>query len=420
MSSIRTENLFRQQAIQSLRRKTPGRPICLMPRAWTWIGTLVVLLVVSAAVFLGTVEYARKESARGWLVSKPGVNRIVLSSSAMVREVVRDAGEHIQAGEPLIYLSTDSLLSGGYSKHEALLSQLRRDLVEIDSQLELSLRHQKLEIGSLMAQLQHADAEINSLTRQISDQRRRIAVSSDQLQRLRKVAAQGAVSDWDLLQQQQDLGALHQELSALQQRMASYQQGRESINSQEKGVPLQSRIERSELRLQRSRLTQQIAEYESRRLAVINSPVTGIVASIEVHAGNTVAAQTLLMTVLPDNVELSAEIYLPSRAAGLVRPGQEVRLLYDAFPQQEFGFFRGSVDRISDFVLLPADLPQAFPLPEASYKLSVSIRETSVMTDLGAASLRPGMLLVAEIVLEKRKLLTWLLEPLGLDRGPGV
>ncbi len=420
MNNIRTENLFRQQAIQSLRRKMPGRPICLMPQAWAWLGALVVLLFVSATIFLSTVEYARKESARGWLVSKPGVNRIVHGSSAMVQDVVREAGEHVQAGAPLIYLSSDSRLSGGHSKHEELLSQLRRDLVELDSQLELSLQYQALDSGSLAAQIRQADAEIVSLTRQIVDQQRRIAAGNDQLQRLEIVAAQGAISDWDLLQQQQDLGALHQELGALQQRMASFQRSREAINKQDEGVPLQSRIKRSELRLRRSKVTQQIAEYESRRLSVINSPVSGTVASIEVHAGNTVAAQTLLMTILPDNVELGAEIYVPSRAAGLIRPGQEVRLLYDAFPQQEFGFFRGSVDRISDFVLLPADLPQAFPMPEASYKLSVSIHDTLIMTDLGAVSLRPGMLLVADVVLEKRKLLSWLLEPMGLGRGSGA
>jgi hypothetical protein len=40
---------------------------------------------------------------------------------------------------------------------------------------------------------------------------------------------------------------------------------------------------------------------------------------------------------------LQAEIYIPSRAIGFVKPGQEVRLLYDAFPYQRFGAYRGRV-----------------------------------------------------------------------------
>lgn len=419
MSNIQAENLFRQQAIQALRQKKPGRPICLMPRAWLWLIALVFLLLAAAAVFLATVEYARKESARGWLVSSPGVIRIAHASVASVQDVVRGVGQHVQAGEPLIYLSSDSLLPGGQGKHEELLSQLRRDLLEIDSQLALSLQHQELDSGSLSAQLQVADAEIALLAKQVSDQQRQIVVGNDQLQRLETAAARGAVSEWEVLRQRRDLGSLQQALSVLQQNMTSQQKIRESISSREEGVPLQSRRERSELRLQRSRLTQQIAEHESQRLSVIHSPVDGTVASVEVHAGNIVAAQSLLMTVLPDNIELSAEIYIPSRAAGLVRAGQEVRLHYDAFPQQEFGLFRGTIKHVSEFVLLPKDLPQAFALPEASYRLSVAIERTQVMTDLGSASLRPGMLLVAEIVLENRTLLDWLLEPLARVNRPG-
>lgn len=417
MSNLQAENLFRRQAIQSLRQKLPGRPICLMPKSWTWLGLLVALLFLSAAIFLGTVDYARKESARGWLVSSPGVVRIAHSRPALVQRIVRSAGERVEVGEPLIYLSGDSLLPGGNSKLDELLQQLRHDLVEVDSQLELSLRQEELDSGSLQVQLRKSDAEIASLVEQVDEQRRQVAVSRDQLQRLRNAAEQAAVTEWEVLRQQQNLGELQQRFNALQQSLASQQRNREAINNREEGVPILSRINRSDLRLQRSRLLQQIAEHESARLSVIRSPVTGTIASVIAQEGNLAAAQKLLMTILPENFELNAEIYVPSRAAGLIRPGQEVRLLYDAFPQQEFGAFRGSISHISEFVVLPADLPQPFQLPEASYKLSVAIHDTEVMTEIGVARLRPGMLLFAEIMLEKRKLFDWLLAPLSRGRG---
>ncbi len=419
MNNIQAENLFRRQAIESLRHKVPGRPICLMPRSWTWLGFLVCILFLSAAIFLGTVDYARKESVRGWLVSTPGVIRVAHGSPAVVQRIVRHAGERVEAGEALIYLSGDSLLSGGNSKLDELLLQLRQDLLEVDSQLELSRLQEEMDSGSLQMQLRKSDAEIASLVEQINEQKRQVAVSRDQLQRLQDAAEKAAVADWEVLRQQQSLGESQQRLNALQQSLASQQRNREAINNREEGVPILSRIERSDLRLQRSRLMQQIAEYESAQLSVIRSPVTGTVASVAAQEGNLVAAQKLLMTILPEDFELNAEIYVPSRAAGLIRPGQEVRLLYDAFPQQEFGAFRGSIEHISEFVVLPADLPQPFQLPEASYKLSVAVHETEVMTELGTAQLRPGMLLFAEIILEKRKLFDWLLVPLSRGRGQG-
>ncbi|NQV87897.1 MAG: HlyD family efflux transporter periplasmic adaptor subunit, partial [Woeseiaceae bacterium] len=173
----------------------------------------------------------------------------------------------------------------------------------------------------------------------------------------------------------------------------------------------------SELRARRTQLSQQIGEQESRRLTVVISPVSGIIAAVEVSAGNAIAPQQLLMTILPAKMNLAAEIYVPSKAAGFVRPGQLVRIAYDAFPQQKFGTFEGRVERVSDFVLLPGEIPQTFPLREATYKVRVEISDAVIATSLGTMGLRPGMLLAAEIVLEKRNLADWLLEPLRFRRS---
>ena len=417
MSNIQCENLFRKQAIQSLSEKPAGRPICLMPRPWLWLNGLVVVLFLSIALFLGNAEYSRKESVRGWLVSQPGVVRVVHQGSAVVRDVVRKSGEQVKQGEPLIYLSMDSTLADGNSMNEQVLVQLRKEVNEVDAQLDLSRAQQELDTDSLILQLEEFDAGIDSLLSRIREQRHLFNLSGEKLRRLENAALGGAVTDWDLIQQQENLGALEQGLDMLQQGMAGQQRERELLTGRQKSVPLQAEIQRSTLRARRTQLAQQIAEFESKRLSVLNSPVTGTVASVEIRTGSTVAPQQLLMTLLPADMKLAAEVYVPSRAAGFIRPGQLVRLTYDAFPRQQFGSFEGRIRRVSEFVLLPDEIPQTFPLREATYKVSVEIRDTVIDTEAGIASLRPGMLLAAEIVLEKRSLIDWLLEPLRLRRS---
>ena len=388
-----------------------------MPRPWLWLNGLVVVLFLSIALFLGNAEYSRKESVRGWLVSQPGVVRVVHQGSAVVRDVVRKSGEQVKQGEPLIYLSMDSTLADGNSMNEQVLVQLRKEVNEVDAQLDLSRAQQELDTDSLILQLEEFDAGIDSLLSRIREQRHLFNLSGEKLRRLENAALSGAVTDWDLIQQQENLGALEQGLGMLQQDMASQQRERELLTSRQKSVPLQAEIQRSILRSRRTQLAQQIAEFESKRLSVLNSPVTGTVASVEIRAGSTVAPQQLLMTLLPADMKLAAEVYVPSRAAGFIRPGQLVRLTYDAFPRQQFGTFEGRIRRVSEFVLLPDEIPQTFPLREATYKVSVEIRDTVIDTEAGIASLRPGMLLAAEIVLEKRNLFDWLLEPLRLRRS---
>ena len=184
-------------------------------------------------------------------------------------------------------------------------------------------------------------------------------------------------------------------------------------------VANRSRFQRSGLRARHSQLSQKIAAQESARLTVLKSPVSGVIASVEVYVGYSVTPQQLLVTVVPQGVDLVAEIFVPSRAAGFIRPGQSVHIAYDAFPQEKFGTFDGRISRVSDYVLLPGEIPPTFPIREATYKAQVALLSSSIQTSAGAAVLRPGMLLSEDIILENRNLVEWLLEPLRLHRRSG-
>ena len=388
-----------------------------MPQPWLWLNCLLVILFLSAAFFVGTTEYSRKESVRGWLISKSGVVRVANHTVAVIREVTRVPGDPVKSGEPLIYLSMDSTLSDGKGKNQQLILQLREEMLEVDTQLELSRQQQELEVTGLTRQLRAFDKEGRALLSRHDEQRRRVDLGHEKLQRIASVVASGAVPEWDLLRQQEEVGALQQNLTQLEQDIANQQRERELLTGRRDSLAVQANIQRSVLRARRTQLSQQIAEYESRRLSVLTSPVTGTVAAVEVHAGDTIAPRQLLMTVLPEDMDLAAEIYVPSKAAGFVRPGQIVRISYDAFPPQKFGTFEGRIERMSNFVVLPGETPQPFPIREATYKVQVEIHDTAIQTSIGPAALRPGMLMAAEIVLEERNLVDWLLEPLRLRRG---
>ena len=417
MTATYEEGLFRQQAIRSLSERPRGRPICVMPRPWFWVNCLVVILFVSTGLFVSNAEYARKETVRGWLVSKEGIVRINSRSLAEISHIPKRPGDHVTVGEPLIYLTTDTTLSNGNSKSEQALAQLRREQVEIDTQLELSLEQQGLDDEGLQQQLRDVDLEVAALESRIAEQHNQIDLSRDKLRRLESANLGGAVTHWDVMRQKESHGALLQELGRLQQDAASLRREREFLARRHSSVPVQAEIHRSELRARHTQLSQQIAEQESKRLTALHAPVSGVIAAIEVNAGNSVAPRQLLMTLVPESMNLAAEIYVPSKAAGFVRRGQSVRIAYDAFPQQKFGTFEGRVDRVSDFVLLPGEIPQTFPLHEATYKVRIELNDPAIPTSIGTMSLRPGMLLAAEIILEQRNLVDWLLEPLRFRRN---
>ena len=104
-------------------------------------------------------------------------------------------------------------------------------------------------------------------------------------------------------------------------------------------------------------------------------------------------------------------MYVPSHAIGLIQVGQPVRLLYDAFPHEQFGTASGKVEAIAGFVSLPSDVPQTFGVREAAYKVRIAVDADHVADRQARYALRPGMLLGAEIILERRSLAQWLFAP---------
>ena len=104
---------------------------------------------------------------------------------------------------------------------------------------------------------------------------------------------------------------------------------------------------------------------------------------------------------------------MPARAIGFVAPGQTVRLLYDAFPFQRFGSYSGTVDSVATTMLGPAEMPAPVAgIKDPAYRVKVKLARQTVEAYGHEVPLQPDMTLRADIILERRSFIEWLLEPL--------
>jgi membrane fusion protein len=122
---------------------------------------------------------------------------------------------------------------------------------------------------------------------------------------------------------------------------------------------------------------------------------------------------------VPTGSALQAELFVPTRAIGFVRVGQEVRILYDAFPYQHFGTYRGRVIKVSQTILMGSDVSIPVEIKEPSYKVTVALDRPDIDAYGESITLQPDMLLRADIILERRSLVNWLLSPLLDTRMQG-
>jgi len=106
---------------------------------------------------------------------------------------------------------------------------------------------------------------------------------------------------------------------------------------------------------------------------------------------------------------------LPTRigpAIGFVKPGQHVRLRFDAFPYQRFGAYGGTIAQVANSMARPGELLTPVTLKEPAYRIKVALDRQTIDAFGREVPLEPDMTVHADIVLDQRSMLQWLLEPL--------
>ena len=370
-----------------------------------------IALCAATCVFCWNADYARKETVRGWLVSEQGVVRVTHGTSAIVESVMRKAGDEVRQGDAIAHFSTEEMLGHGEPSTSGILAELHDQLEQTDSRESLLRNEIAAQHAALERQVRGIAKEIVDVREQIREQHARVSRAAENLDRVQRIRNSGALAEVEFLRQEDDVAAMRLTLGRLRQEHNRLNRERQGLLAAQAGLDFELENGIASLATARAELRQRITVQEQRRLVVLQAPIDGTLATLDVVAGTRVRSQQLIATIVPLQSPLAADVYVPSRAIGLIREGQVVRLLYDAFPHEQFGVASGNVESIAGFVSLPADVPQTFGVREAAYKVRIAVDADYVTDRTGRHALRPGMSLGAEIVLEKRSLAEWLLAP---------
>ena len=148
-------------------------------------------------------------------------------------------------------------------------------------------------------------------------------------------------------------------------------------------------------------------------MQLVISPIAGRVAVLPVALGQPVGAGATVAVVIPNGAKLEAELLVPSRGAGFIKPGEEVRLMLQAFPHERFGTVRGTVTTISRTVLGPAELAiPGMEIKEPVFRVRVELMSDEIQAYGDVIPMQPGMLVSADVVFDHRSLIQWLFDPL--------
>lgn len=409
MDTATGETLFRQEAIRSLAAVSLGRPVARMPRAWLLLGGLCLLLLVAVFVFLDRTQYARRERVRGWLVAEQGVARVSHDRRGIAAEIFVVPGQSVDKGDPVLRVTMSRTMVDGSSATEALKQTLRAELAEIDAQGALATRRSQAERRAVETQIASTDEALQRLALEQDAHGDRLQSVARRVAQMQGAFTRGAVSEQQLLGSEEALAAQRQAGAQILQRRAGLTSTRAGLVASLQRISLDMAAEASRLRTARLHVTRELSGVDVGNDVLLTAPIDGEVAAVEVASGAGIVPGQLLVALLPRRYTMAAEVFAPSRAIAGIEAGDTAVLSYDAFPVQRFGIAHARVESISRTVLLPADLPQAFAMREPAYKVRLTLGSAG-SDGIARDSLRVGMMLHAEFLLERRSLLQWLLQ----------
>jgi membrane fusion protein len=122
----------------------------------------------------------------------------------------------------------------------------------------------------------------------------------------------------------------------------------------------------------------------------------------------------VLATLIPAGSSLEAHLYAPSRSIGFVHEGEEVLLRYLAYPHQKFGMHPARIIAVSRNPMLPGELgfTPVDGTREPVYRIKAALGAQSIRAYGRFEPLQPGMQVEADVLLDRRRLVEWIFEPL--------
>ena len=405
--------LFRQEAIEFHQHSRQlGRVSALQPlssKLLTWFIAVAVGLVVS---FLFFGEYARKETVAGYLMPTAGTAKIFASQPGTIKEIHVREGDHVQAGQPLLTIETNQISADGYDVNSTILSTLRSQSDLLKNQIAAEGQRTTSEQQRLASLIEGLKAEIFQLEAQIKTQTQRLQVMEDSVTSVEGLRAKGYMADTEFkrrqlaaLEQKQNLDALNQQLAQRRNQLTENGYTLEQLPTVMAGK-IQS------LHGELAAAEQHIAEINGRRAYVLRAPTAGRVSTMQATLGQFAEPRRLQMEVVPSDSVLEAQLFVPARAIGFVAAGQAVRILYEAFPYQQFGTYRGRITNVSQTIVTGNDAYGPLALKEPAYRVTARLEHQNIDASGRKVPLQADMLLRADIILEKRSLMNWLLDPL--------
>lgn len=407
---------------------------------WTLLILLAALLVWAIFGQLDIVAVAE-----GKLIPQSYVKIVQPAESGIVKEILVREGDSVRAGQVLMRM--DTLITDADAKSiEADFQRKRLTLRRIDAELadrqfEIQANDPPDLAGAVQAQYRANRAALGAA---LAEEKSRLAKAKqdfgaaaqiqtklsavlphyrEQEKAFEKLGRDGFAGGVMVSDKKRERIEKEQELNTqghiIESARAGVQQSEMKLVQINSDYRRQLHTERSETQSAFDKLLQEAAKQTHRtELLELKATQDSVVKDLATHStGTVVQPGTVLLTLVPENETLRAEVWLSNEDIGFVKKGQKVKLKFAAFPFQKYGMVQGVVEHIGadsvDNTTGSGTAPneKVAKTPPRAYKALIALKAARLEANGERFPLSAGMQANAEILLGTRTVLEYLLSP---------
>lgn len=409
--------LFRNEVLATKKERLWGDVLLTQPFSYKLFSLAIILSVIAIITILLNGEYSRREKVRGYITTDKGVIKIFPTAQGILFQLNIKEGQQIKKGETLAIVNTAKKNSGGDNIPKVIIRELNKQKKLIEHRISQEIELHTIEVDKLKKNIDRYKSEKTIAIYRLGKLQERILILKSQFDKILVLKNKGYLSEQKTSDAKGKLLQLQADIQSVKQGNVSLDNKINNALFELKLAPLKTNRSTVEYKRLLLTLEQQIIETASLDSYSIKSNINGRITSIQSKVGQTVSNSSPIFAILPNDAMFQAELFIPSRAIGFIEPGKEVKIRYDAFPYQRFGLYEGIISNVAESIFLPGELPIPVRLDEPVYRAKVVLSTQYVKAFSKKLSLQSGMLLDADVILEKRTFIEWLLEPLYNLRG---
>jgi len=382
-----------------------------------WLFVLLGVVIV-AGMWFGT--FAKQETMRGYVTAATGAVRISTEFAGTVAKVHVAQGDMVEKGQRLLTLvqeqaatDTGPLMESRIASMEDQRSNMQAEIARLDG----LMKRDPQDRASFEADFEKLKATLAAEEKSVAAA---LASQEKQVRKIEGFVQQGYATRETLAAQQRLAIDYSRQLAELRLRSTELLTQQTDRRRQLDQSMTEAGNRRTELMNSVREIDAQLQLVKSQGELDIIAPSSGRLATLAAREGAPVERGQFVAALADPEAPVRIVLEAPARSIGLVNVGDRVVLKYDSFPFKTFGVRHGTVSAISEAALsIPREMQSPDPRkPAESTFLVEVIPETTTIDAYGEE--RPiliGSTLSADVVVERRRIIQWVLDPILAVRG---